>query len=307
MVNPSAVRHYGYSSADEMMRIPAASLYRYPEERQEMLKQLQERGYIVDYVGEALRKDGSSFPVSMSVRFITDNQGTVQGTEAIVRDITERKMMEHSLQEANRKLNLLNSITRHDVTNHVSVLRGFAKIAQMKKPDPVVCDLLGKIDAEGSVIARLVAFTKAYQELGVGAPVWSRIDEIVAKAGSIPIQFSNTCRGAEIYADPMLERVFSNLFDNSVRHSGGASEISVRCERAPNGLTLIVEDNGIGIPLEEKVKIFEKGYGQHTGFGLFLAREILAITGITIKETGIPGKGARFEMLVPKNAVRLIS
>jgi sensor histidine kinase regulating citrate/malate metabolism len=41
--------------------------------------------------------------------------------------------------------------------------------------------------------------------------------------------------------------------------------------------------NGVGIQLDEKQKIFEKGYGQNTGFGLFLAREILAITGINTK------------------------
>ena len=63
-------------------------------------------------------------------------------------------------------------------------------------------------------------------------------------------------------------------------------------------------DNGLGIPLDEKQKIFEKGYGQQKDSGLFLAQEILAITGITLRETGEPGKGARFEMVVPKKGYR---
>jgi signal transduction histidine kinase len=58
------------------------------------------------------------------------------------------------------------------------------------------------------------------------------------------------------------------------------------------------------VPLDLKEKIFDKGYGKHTGFGLFLAREILAITGITIHETGLYGKGARFEIKVPKGKYR---
>jgi signal transduction histidine kinase len=80
--------------------------------------------------------------------------------------------------------------------------------------------------------------------------------------------------------------------------------VTVRCEREPDGLLILVEDDGNGIPIDEKEKIFGRGYGKNTGLGLFLAREILSITGITIRETGIPGKGARFEMLVPKGSFR---
>jgi signal transduction histidine kinase len=67
----------------------------------------------------------------------------------------------------------------------------------------------------------------------------------------------------------------------------------------------VCEDDGNGILAEEKEMIFERGYGKNTGMGLFLAREILDITGITIRETGEPGKGARFEMTVPEGAYRL--
>jgi signal transduction histidine kinase len=50
-------------------------------------------------------------------------------------------------------------------------------------------------------------------------------------------------------------------------------------------------------------RIFEQGFGKNTGLGLFLSREILAITGITITENGVPGKGARFEITVPRGDV----
>ncbi|MDH7509548.1 MAG: hypothetical protein QHH04_00700 [Methanolinea sp.] len=63
-------------------------------------------------------------------------------------------------------------------------------------------------------------------------------------------------------------------------------------------------DNGKGIAEDEKEKISGKGYGEHTGYGLFLAREILAITGISIRECGVPGEGAVFEMIVPGGAWR---
>jgi signal transduction histidine kinase len=79
----------------------------------------------------------------------------------------------------------------------------------------------------------------------------------------------------------------------------------IRCERAPDGLVIYVEDDGFGVVPEEKEKIFEKGFGKNTGFGLFLAREILATTGITIRETGYVGVGARFEITVPKEMWRI--
>jgi len=61
----------------------------------------------------------------------------------------------------------------------------------------------------------------------------------------------------------------------------------------------------VGISVEDKKKLFTRGFGKNTGLGLFLSREILAITGITITENGIPGKGARFEIVVPKGMWRM--
>ena len=70
------------------------------------------------------------------------------------------------------------------------------------------------------------------------------------------------------------------------------------------GLVLIYEDNGVGIDEKSKKHLFRQGFGKHTGFGLYLMKEILAITGITITETGEAGRGARFEIAVPKGNYR---
>ena len=64
------------------------------------------------------------------------------------------------------------------------------------------------------------------------------------------------------------------------------------------------EDDGAGIPVPHKEAIFEPGFGKGSGFGLFLTREILEITGIRISETGEEGKGARFGILVPAGMFR---
>ncbi|MBP9009561.1 MAG: sensor histidine kinase, partial [Methanospirillum sp.] len=80
--------------------------------------------------------------------------------------------------------------------------------------------------------------------------------------------------------------------------------ISISTRKDGDRLVILVEDDGAGIADDEKERIFERGYGKNTGLGLFLAREILAITGISISETGVPGKGARFEITVPEGRWR---
>jgi len=102
----------------------------------------------------------------------------------------------------------------------------------------------------------------------------------------------------------MLPKVFFNLLDNTVKHGGQVTRIRVSQEQRQNAVVIIWEDDGTGIPAGQKERIFERGVGKNTGLGLFLIREILAITGITIRETGEPGKGARFEVLVPAGAYR---
>ena len=102
----------------------------------------------------------------------------------------------------------------------------------------------------------------------------------------------------------MIQKVFENLMENTLRHAEEAGRVEIRCEERDGQLAIIWEDDGPGIPDSEKERIFERGVGKHTGLGLFLSREILAITGISIQETGEYGKGARFEMLVPEEGWR---
>jgi len=96
-----------------------------------------------------------------------------------------------------------------------------------------------------------------------------------------------------------MEKVISNLVDNAIRHGGNATFVRFSTREEGDALILACEDNGVGIPDSEKEKIFEKGYGKNTGWGLFLVRQILAITGMTICEAGEQGKGARFLITVP--------
>jgi len=160
-------------------------------------------------------------------------------------------------------------------------------------------------------IQRQIEFTRDYQMMGTSEPAWQNLSEIILKLPAAKeiknLRLADCLNEISIYADPMVGKVFHNLITNSIKHGAGVSEASISCLEKRDVLLIIYEDNGKGIEADHKDLIFEKGFGKNSGLGLFLSREILSITGITIKENGIPGKGVRFEMTVPRGTFRRIS
>jgi len=217
-------------------------------------------------------------------------------------DITERKQAEEALGIAHRKLRILSGITRHDILNQVMALQGFLALAADSSSGPEQAGYLTQAGTAAATILRHSEFTRMYEEIGLKNPVWLPLPYLLGMISDRRLPLRNDCGPLSLYADPMLEKVFSNLMENTLRHGTGATEVHLSCEESGDALRLIWEDDGPGIPADQKERIFERGIGKHTGFGLLLSREILAITGMTITETGEPGKGARFEILVPPGA-----
>ena len=114
-----------------------------------------------------------------------------------------------------------------------------------------------------------------------------------------------SCRRFEVFADPLIVKVFFNLIDNALRYGGKITTIRFSAEESDGDHIVVCEDDGIGISAVEKEKIFDRGFGKNTGLGFSLPVSILDITGITIRETGEEGKGARFEIMVPKGMWRM--
>ncbi|MDP3395132.1 MAG: histidine kinase N-terminal 7TM domain-containing protein [Methanoregula sp.] len=225
-------------------------------------------------------------------------------------DISERKRAEDALALANKKLNLLSGITRHDINNQLTVLMGFLTILKMKQPDPSLNDYFVKVSNAALRISSMIQFTREYENIGVNAPVWQDCHTLVdtaakqAPLGNVVVK-NDLPASTEVFADPLVVKVFYNLMDNAVRYGGKITTIRFSVEQRDGDHLIVCEDDGDGVVAEEKEKIFERGFGKNTGLGLALAQEILDITGITIKECGEPGKGARFEMTVPKGAWRI--
>jgi len=236
--------------------------------------------------------------------------GTTDSIAAVV-DISERKRAEEAIELANKKLNLMNNITRHDILNTITGLLGCVDMANATSSPEEKMQLLNDIKDLTRIIQRQIAFTREYQEVGVHLPLWQDvhavIDKVLQNFEKTGIHFEIDPGSMEVYADPLLEKVFYNLVDNATRYGETITTIRISTQASGNSALLIFEDDGVGIPVDQKTRVFERGVGKNTGMGLFLTREILAITGITIKENGVPGKGARFEMLIPWGAFRFTS
>jgi len=227
-------------------------------------------------------------------------------------DTSDKVQEEEAVQKANRKLNVFSCLTRHEILNHLTVVKGYIELSREQVRDPAF--LLRSFDKElaaANAIQKLVTFTRDYQNIGIQPPSWYNLAGVInAAAASVHTRsitlLVDTDR-VEIYADHLLERVFFHLIDNAVRYGRKIRNLRFSCEESFEELLVICEDDGIGIPPDAKEKIFNRQFFQNTGLDMYFSRHILSITGISIRENGIYGTGARFEIRVPKGAYRFLS
>jgi len=253
-----------------------------------------------NYEGRFIRPSGEEIWFQGMSRPI--QRGSELLFNGILLDITDRKEAEVALSQTHKKLRILSSITSHDIANKIMTIRGLLEIAldQEDKQYTGICH--DEIRKATDAIERQIVFMREYEQIGIQESSWIELAHLISRIDDSQIPVQNTCPEISFYADPMVEKVFQNLYMNTILHAQTARWIVISCEEREGALAIIWKDDGPGIPDDQKEEIFVRGFGKNTGFGLFLAREILAITGITIQETGTYGKGAKFEIVVPEGA-----
>ncbi|MGB8309216.1 MAG: PAS domain S-box protein [Methanoregula sp.] len=310
--NASAERIYGYT-ASETIGKPISMLVP-PGERDEIpmiLEKIRAGETIRSFETKRMAKDGRIINVSLIVSPIKNDKGIITGASTIGQDITERKHAENALALANRKLNLLSGITRHDILNQLTALKTYIELSKDMQDKETLAKYISTEEKIADTLERQINFTREYQDLGVTVPVWQNVRVCIEKAvASLPIRDVTVKMDfvdCEIFADLLFDKVFYNLIDNALKYGGNTMTfIRISSFVSGKGITLVCEDNGAGISEDDKKHLFTRGFGKHTGLGLFLSREILSITGITIIENGEAGKGARFEITVPKENYRVV-
>ncbi|MCX6700470.1 MAG: PAS domain S-box protein [Methanomicrobiales archaeon] len=219
----------------------------------------------------------------------------------------ERKRVEEIMLLTNAKLSLMNDVAYQDIQNKVTALRGFLGLIRKAKTDDERGVLYDKENTVLENIHNLIKNTKNYQKMGFDQPEWLDVEKIIQGIILPPdhsITIKNGIKGLFIHSDPLISRVFQIFVDNAITHGKKTTCVSFSCRKTREGITIVCEDDGAGIPAEEKARIFSRVVAGEGKFSLFFVHEFFTLSGVAITETGEPGQGARFEMTVPKGIWR---
>ena len=167
--------------------------------------------------------DGREIPAIIYASPII-GENRIAGIHGVIVDISEKIRLEKALELTNQKLNMMNSVTRHDVLNNITGVLGLCDMLAELTTDSNAQVLVSEIRDQVIRIKDQILFTKDYQSVGVKAPQWQSLCQSIRDAASAigrdKARMNLPGTDAEIYADPFFGRVFYNLIDNSFRHGG---------------------------------------------------------------------------------------
>lgn len=246
----------------------------------------------------------------LNARVLTGKNGVPDLILLAIEDISELIRTKDAFEEANKKLKFLTGLTRHDIINHISAVGLTLDLIQEENDLEEIHKWTASAAGVCKNMEATIGFTREYESFGTISSGWKFIYPIIESAKteihSEKVVIENQISpDLEIYGEPILRKVFVTLMENAIRHGENISRVIFSVHESEDSCIITCEDNGAGIPANKKERIFNHGYGKHTGIGLFLAREILSITGMSIRECGIEGKGAKFEILIPAGKFRI--
>ena len=277
-----------------------------PEEKYPSIK--KEGGNLVSEVYLAHFNGGRGAHLRFSARALAGADGNVNGAIESIRDVTDRVMTETALRKTSNRLNTIAGIIRHDMSAKLAILYGHLRLGVMKFNDPEVISFIAAIQESANSIKRQIEISREFREIGTKPPSWIPVQgaarEAAGRLDPGAIAFRAWTERLEVFSDPHLPTAFYHIFHNSTKETTGARKIIVTYQLKDGGCAIIVEDDGTGIPDPEKNNLFIQREDRF-GRGLFLAHEILSLTGITIRETGRYTRGARFEIFVPSEGYRI--
>lgn len=232
--------------------------------------------------------------------------GEIEAVVVVSKDITERK-------KAEKREEFLHSLLRHDVRNKSQVVQSYLELLEDFDLPEEAREYVKKAEKgsreEMDIIEKVRTLREAEEEgvsdVEICSTIQDCLDSWKSQAERGDVEIITECPGEEcvVKGGSLLESVFSNVIENSIQHSEG-SKIRVSRESEEDEVICVIEDDGKGIPAEEREDIFKRGYttdeGRGAGLGMFLVKKILEIYGgdIEVKDSNLGG--ARFDVHLEK-------
>jgi len=301
-VNWKAVELLRRKAAD-LKGTPALSLWR-GDDAEEFFRRLSHDGAVYAAETRFALPDDTSCNVLVSAAILPGGRAVLTFF-----DITNRVHTEQALKKANDKLSLLSRFSTDHLHSTIDCIIETVDDAVVRSSDPATRGCFERIRELAWNIARQLFVTESYKDLGALPQVWIPVQRTL-ESNRIPMDDGRVSiriwtGRLEVYADPLFADVLTHLLENPVRYSNGTvRNVVVTFHEAPDGLDLIFQDDGAGIPADMKEKIFTYDAGRHAGIGLFVCRQVAEVSGISLRETGSAGKGARFVIHVPQGSFR---
>lgn len=249
---------------------------------------------------------------------IRDEQNVVIGAVAVVRDVTEAKLMERLRED-------FLSIAAHELKTPITALKGYTQLALKRSHDTSenasTRRMLETINEQADRVTRLVQRLLDVSRIHSGhlELQFSQFDLQALVAGvAEQAGIANSTHTVEVVAHPpimviadylRLEQVVFNLLDNAVKYSPKGGVISIATEATDVEARVTVQDQGMGIPPDKLTHIFERWYQAHQastgdyggmGLGLFICKEIIELHAGRIWATPAPGRGACVSFAIPR-------
>ncbi len=223
-----------------------------------------------------------------------------------IRDITDRI-------RAQEREDTLHSLLRHDVANKNRVVEGYLELLEEYDFDENIGKLIK--NSKRAIVKSLKLIEKVrilrqaqnekIEEVDISSMIKNTVNDMRPRIEEAGMELKMECPENEciVKAGPLLSNVFSNLIENAVKHSDG-SKLGVNVKTNKNKVICTFEDDGKGIPDEDKTNVFEKGYTtdeeRGTGLGLFLSKMLLDIYDAEIKVIDSELGGTRFDVHLEK-------